>query len=285
MSAFEADAEERAMEAEALEAIFMEDFADESSGAEGSCYVLTLKPEDAEEAFVSCVLKAECPVDYPSASRPVLSIASVSGLSSHRRKELEAFLGETAEEQEFGGVVVFEVASAVREWLAERNEPGQADESMYAAMLRRDEDAKKGTQKKKVVYESSSAPESDEARKRRLEEEAEARRLERLRLGTAVTPETFAKWWEAFRVNVLKEDPDRDFGGIAAVYDANGKRKLTGKELFLKGAAKEAAEPPADATDPDLTGGALNEELFEEDDDLDDLDFEDDDDDDDDDDA
>ena len=149
------------MEAEALEAIFMENFADESGGA-GSCYALTLAPED-EEAHVSCVLRADCPADYPSASRPALSIASVSGLSSDRRKELEAFLAQAAAELEPGCVVVFEVASAVREWLAEHNEPGQADESMYAAMLRRDEEQKRAKTKKAVVYESSSAPESDEA--------------------------------------------------------------------------------------------------------------------------
>ena len=53
-------------------------------------------------------------------------------------------------------------------------------------------------------------------------------------------------------------------------------RKLTGKQLFLRGSAKEAPEPPPEAAD-----GALNEDLFDggDDDDLDDLDFEDDDDD------
>ena len=52
--------------------------------------------------------------------------------------------------------------------------------------------------------------------------------------------------------------------------------KLTGKQLFLRGSAKEAPEPPPEAAD-----GALNEDLFDggDDDDLDDLDFEDDDDD------
>lgn len=273
MADFEADAEERSMEAEALEAIFMENFADESGGA-GSCYALTLAPED-EEAHVSCVLRADCPADYPSASRPALSIASVSGLSSDRRKELEAFLAESAAEHEPGSVVVFEVASAVREWLAEHNEPGQADESMYAAMLRRDEEKKRAKTKKAVVYESSSAPESDEARKIREHEEAEARRLERLRLGTTVTPESFGAWWAAFRVDVLGEPAEAETAA-AVVLDAKGQRKLTGKQLFLRGSAKEAPEPPPEAAD-----GALNEDLFDggDDDDLDDLDFEDDDDD------
>ena len=49
---------------------------------------------------MSCVLRADCPADYPSESRPALSIASVSGLSSDRRKELEAFLAESAAEHE-----------------------------------------------------------------------------------------------------------------------------------------------------------------------------------------
>ena len=59
--------------------------------------------------------------------------------------------------------------------------------------------------------------------------------------------------------------------------DHAGKRKLTGKQLFVGGGAKEAeAAPDDDGVD---AVGALNEELFEEDEDLDDLDFDDDDDD------
>ena len=250
------DAEERAMEAEALEAIFMESYS-----MDGATYRLELEPE-SDEAHVACVLTASCPEDYPSSSPPSFSIADVRGLGGPMRKELQTALDEAIQLFEPGCVCVFEVASAVKDWLGEHNEPGLNDESAYAAMMRRE---KGGKEKKAVVYETdSNRPESEEARKQRLEEEAEARRLERLRLGTAVTPESFAAWWEPFRVEVLKEPKE---GVVETVYlDVKGQVKLTGKQQFLKGKAPAIEEPEE---------GGVDEELFDDDDDLDDLDFDD----------
>ena len=87
--------------------------------------------------------------------------------------------------------------------------------------------------------------------------------------------DSFATWWDTFRVDVLKESTAEV--GETIYLDHAGKRKLTGKQLFVGGGAKEAeAAPDDDGVD---AVGALNEELFEEDEDLDDLDFDDDDDD------
>ena len=52
-------------EAEALEAIFMEDFKVDDSDA--SLYTISLAPE-TDEAHVSAVLTVRCPADYPSAT-------------------------------------------------------------------------------------------------------------------------------------------------------------------------------------------------------------------------
>ena len=252
----EADAEERAMEAEALEAIFMESYR-----MDGATYRINLEPE-SDEAHVACVLECACPEDYPSSTPPSFNIAEVRGLGGPMVKELQTALDEAIQLFEPGCVCVFEVASAVKDWLGEHNEPGLNDESAYAAMMRRE---KGGREKKAVVYETdSNRPESEEARKQRLEEEAEARRLERLRLGTAVTPESFAAWWEPFRVDVLKEPKE---GVVETVYlDVKGAVKLTGKQQFLKGKAPAIEEPEE---------GGVDEELFDDDDDLDDLDFDD----------
>ena len=252
-----ADAEERAMEAEALEAIFMESYS-----MDGATYRLELEPE-SDEAHVACVLECACPEDYPSSTPPSFNIAEVRGLGGPMVKELQTALDEAIQLFEPGCVCVFEVASAVKDWLGEHNEPGLNDESAYAAMMRRE---KGGREKKTVVYETdSNRPESEEARKQRLEEEAEARRLERLRLGTAVTPESFASWWEPFRVDVLKEPKE---GVVETVYlDVKGQVKLTGKQQFLKGKAVAVQEPEEE--------GGVDEELFDDDDDLDDLDFDD----------
>ena len=70
----EADAEERAMEAEALEAIFMESYS-----MDGATYRLELEPE-SDEAHVACVLEASCPEDSPSSKPPTIKIADVRGL-------------------------------------------------------------------------------------------------------------------------------------------------------------------------------------------------------------
>ena len=108
---------------------------------------------------------------------------------------------------------------------------------------------------------------AEEARKQRLEEEANVRRLQRLADGTAVTKESFAKWWAPFRVAVLGEAAE---GAVEKVYlDLKGQRKPTGKQQFLGGKAV-AVEEPAEGP------GTIEEELFEDDDDLDDLDFDDD---------
>ena len=130
MSGFEADAEEREMEREALEAIFAEAFA-----VDGDACTLRLEPE-AEEAHVACVLRAACPADYPSAAPPVLTVAEVTGLGAAGRAELEGVVAAAAAAWEPGCVALFEAATAVRDWLAEHNEPGQADESMRAAGVR-----------------------------------------------------------------------------------------------------------------------------------------------------
>ena len=50
-----------------------------------------------------------------------------------------------------------------------------------------------------------------------------------------MTPESFAAWWEPFRVEVLKEPKE---GVVETVYlDVKGQVKLTGKQQFLKGKA------------------------------------------------
>ena len=54
------------------------------------------------------------------------------------RKELQTALDEAIQLFEPGCVCVFEVASAVKDWLGEHNEPGLNDESAYAAMMRRE---------------------------------------------------------------------------------------------------------------------------------------------------
>ena len=62
------------MEAEALEAIFMESYS-----VDGAAYRLELEPE-SDEAHVACVLEASCPEDYPSSTPPSFNIAEVRGL-------------------------------------------------------------------------------------------------------------------------------------------------------------------------------------------------------------
>ena len=81
-----------------------------------------------------------------------------------------------------------------------------------------------------------------------------------------MTPESFAAWWEPFRVDVLKEPKE---GVVETVYlDVKGQVKLTGKQQFLKGKAPAIEEPEEE--------GGVDEELFDDDDDsLYDLDFDD----------
>lgn len=142
------------MEAEALEAIFMESF-EVLNSAQPFKWSVKLMPvdcgEDKEEEekqnHVVVKLIATIPLDYPETSTPELDVDVIKGLAGDQVKEILAVANEEAEANA-GMPAIFAVCEAVRAWLAENNVKGLDDGSMHAQMMRK----MKEKEKAKVCY-------------------------------------------------------------------------------------------------------------------------------------
>ena len=137
-------AEEQEMEAEALAAIFDTLFSIEAPQTWSvELYPETGDPSELDELnHVACKLLVKLPPTYPDEALPELEIELLKGLSDEHRVLLQELAVEEAEANE-GVPSIFAVAERVREWLAEHNVTGLDDTSMYAQMLRKQQEAKK----------------------------------------------------------------------------------------------------------------------------------------------
>lgn len=141
--------EEQEMEAEALEAIFMESFK-VVKDSQPFRWSVRLAPvdcggdavEDEKENHVVVNLLAEIPLDYPESSPPEIDVEVVRGLAEEQRRQILDLAKEEAEANA-GMAAIFTVCEAVREWLGENNIKGQDDGSMYAQMIWKQNEAEK----------------------------------------------------------------------------------------------------------------------------------------------
>eukprot|EP00934_Nitzschia_sp_Nitz4_P007831 Nitzschia sp. Nitz4//scaffold203_size38902//28910//30095//NITZ4_007665-RA/size38902-augustus-gene-0.50-mRNA-1//-1//CDS//3329541439//7821//frame0 len=276
--------EEQEMEAEALTAIF-DDCLEIVSATQPFQWAITLWPEQhslEEENHVGIKLIAKIPLDYPESSVPELDIELLKGLTEDHRTKLLGMAQEEAENN-LGLPSIFAVSEVLREWLAENNQKGQDDLSMYAQMMRRTKEKEREAKKATAEFESQKQVEA------MTEAEAEDLAVRKRRAeGTPVTPESFAEWKMAFEKEMAEKKQLEE--EEKAVEQARSKEKIvdksgriTGFLQFSKGAnfdleAMEAAAENAEEDEDDLIEN-VNEALFDVDDDdlddLDDLDFDD----------
>lgn len=208
MSAFE---EEQANEAEALEAIFMDDFEQISSSPfHYRIKLMPFAPGDGEENHVVISFECKIPEAYPDVA-PDMEVIVEKGLSDEQRLELLTLSAEKAAEN-LGMAMVYTLCEEIQEWLRNNNEPGQ-DNSMYASMMRRMQEKKK---------EEIATAEAKEAARPLEEVEEEERNRQKILEGTPVTPETFNTWNE----NFLKEMQAKQNVG------PDKENKMTGREYF-----------------------------------------------------
>ena len=181
MTDADAHAEEQAMEVEALASILMDDMA-VVTGAEAiegathaPCYQITISalgdgeeedPNDESQTARLGLVFSHTP-RYPD-EPPLLKCRSVRGLFDSELVAAHA-LATTLARESLGAACVFDLVSALKEWMRDR--AGVVD----------------------VVEEPP------EMLARRLEEEAEARLKAMRAVGTPVTRETYAAWSETFR--------------------------------------------------------------------------------------
>jgi len=250
MSAFE---EDQAMEAEALDSIFMDDFEQISSSPfHYRIKLAPYAPGDGEENHVAIIFQCEIPATYPDIA-PAMEVIVEKGLSDEQRQELLTFSAEKAEEN-LGMAMVYTLCEEIQEWLRNNNEPG-LDNSMYASMMRREQDKKK---------EEIASAEAVEAARPVEELEEEERHRQKILEGTPVSPETFSAWNKTF----LEEMEGRN------KVSSDEKVKMTGREYFAESDAwvlneeNTMIEKDEEVTETPL---AVDQDLFA-DDDLDDLD-------------
>jgi len=135
--------EEQEMEAEALEAIFMDAF-EVRSPSQPFVWSVKLMPvdcggdeeEENRENHVMVNLIATIPLTYPEETLPELDIEVVKGLSKDNKTELVKLANEEAEANE-GMPAVFAVCERIKEWLVDNNVKGLDDASMHAQMMRK----------------------------------------------------------------------------------------------------------------------------------------------------
>jgi hypothetical protein len=150
--------EEQEMEAEALDAIFMESFEvlNDSQPFKWSVKLVPVdcggdEEEEEKQNHVAIKLIASIPLDYPEASAE-LDVEVVKGLAGDQVKEILTVANDEAEANA-GMPAIFAVCEAVRAWLAENNVKGLDDGSMHAQMMRKMQEK----EKKKVSSETNDA--------------------------------------------------------------------------------------------------------------------------------
>ena len=132
-------AEEQAMEAEALAAIFDVQFVVTD---DGQC-TIAIYPEQGDDPtsldqlnHVGCRLVVTLPATYPEVA-PQLQIDIIKGLTPDEHGVLLQQLAMDEAQANLGVPCIFAVAEVLREWLAAHNQKGLDDQSMHAQMMRK----------------------------------------------------------------------------------------------------------------------------------------------------
>jgi hypothetical protein len=236
---------ELAMEMEALDAIYDQDFTalpppppsndDDGEKKQQKKQQLLSINLDADK-FVSCTLLFSVLVDeYPDAV-PAISVSTAKGLAEDQVSEMLSLATTTAHEN-VGAAMIFTIAEVIRELLADNDVEGQDDNSMYAQMIRKSAAVEKAAAEKEVQFESQKTT-NIMSEAERIEEEVLARRAH----GTPCTAESFAIWKASFDeereveltrlVAQQNDDSDKSKNKEAARKEAERKARKTGFQQF-----------------------------------------------------
>lgn len=211
-------------EMEAMEAIFGEEYEKLSK----SSFKVTITPSCEPPFYISCVLEWTLPAAYPDVA-PALSIQNVKGLNDLWNQELQSKLVQEATDNLLGSAMVFSLVDLAREWLTERNVAGLGEDSMHSKMLRA-----QYAKQMQVETEAAQAAQvgSNQGGVSKIKSaESVARKAKDA--GTAVNPETFAKWMQ----HCLQREE-----GQAKLALGGKQARLTGRQIFEQG-GKSVVDP------------------------------------------
>ncbi|OQR84842.1 hypothetical protein ACHHYP_12630 [Achlya hypogyna] len=219
-------AEEQMMEVEALESIYMDDFT-KIQDSPVVVKVHIVPNQDGENNHVALSLTCTLPETYPEAA-PAIDIILEKGLSDRQEKEIRALLDSQVEEN-MGMAMIYTISEAIREYLVENNREGN-DGSEYQEMLRRME----SKQKKEDTAAAAAQAKLDEENASVTTKSNE---------GTPVTVESFNAWKAKFDAEMMSK--------VAGKTGVSTEKRLTGRQLWTSGAAKEDTTTEADDGDED----------------------------------
>lgn len=185
----------------------------------------------------------------------MLTVEVEKGLGEAHSEEAKALADRVAAEN-VGMPLIFSVAEALKEWLVDNNVAG-LDNSMYAEMMRRDQQKEMNARKQAEKAELAAA--ADNELKADHVDLDEMERIRKRQAGTPVTNDTFHAWKLKFMAEMNQQHfviagnsaagstSQVDSGkGLAKEFKisnvaASGSDRLTGKQWFMqKKAALEA---------------------------------------------
>lgn len=225
--------EEQANELEALESIYYGDM--EIVEKDPLAFTIPIKSECVDEEYqMNCLLRFQYTSKYPE-DLPLIEIENCDNMEDDVEAQLKEYLLEQATEN-LGMVMIFTLVSSAQEWLSTKSDQIKQD--------------------------------TEEAEERRIkeEEEAEQKRFE----GTVVTLETFITWKAQFdkeMAHIIFEEKNKAKEKTAG--------KLTGREMFMQDTSliesdlKFIEESGGDATMERSEPVEVNENLFQDMNDLD----------------
>ncbi|KAF6001783.1 hypothetical protein F1559_003322 [Cyanidiococcus yangmingshanensis] len=219
-------AEELALEAAALEAIFGSDFTVEESADQRFHWSLRLRRDR-----VGLLLTFLVGDGYPQTSVPHLKVTSVEGLSSKQVRALEEYLRHVAEEN-LGSPSIYALYTAAQDWIDTNAGRTSVAETDWASNSLADA----GCSRRPTATDDRFETKAETFTQFVEHETSEHATIERA-LGTPVTPETFAAWKKEFdrflvEQGIMDSNEGLELEPETRIGSRGFRLKPTGRELF-----------------------------------------------------
>eukprot|EP00475_Leptophrys_vorax_P018633 TRINITY_DN2551_c0_g1_i10.p1 TRINITY_DN2551_c0_g1~~TRINITY_DN2551_c0_g1_i10.p1 ORF type:complete len:283 (-),score=94.64 TRINITY_DN2551_c0_g1_i10:2187-3035(-) len=221
-------ADDQVEEMEALEAIYMQDLTVHSSNPHSFSLWLVPHSDDSQPNHVAVVMGVVFPKDYPDVL-PEITIKAEKDLEVAHEETLQKLAIEEAE-RNVGTVMVFSIAQAVKDWLAENN---VRKLTVHEQAVQRKNLAKGITES--VTSDTDNDEDADllESTEKAIVCDTEEEAERKAHHGTPFSVDLFLAWKERFE----KERDERDEKEAKEKLDLDHETRITGKKFFEMRAA------------------------------------------------
>lgn len=180
------------------------------------------------DILVGVAICVEFPTAYPSIKANI-TVELEKGLTNKHQDELVILINKCADEN-IGSPAIFSITEVVKDWLLDNNVAGQ-DGSMYADMMRKQQQKEMEAKKKADKAASSLAAELEN--RKDIEDPAEVERIRKRQAGHPVTLESFNAWKLKFEAEVLALEQQGKSLSTVVIDTSKDDDRPTGKQLFV----------------------------------------------------